>query len=230
MAFPIDRIFSAPDPIDPHLRRWMLFVDGENVTLRGQALAESRGIVLEPGPRFKRDVFLWLEHPWPARAALSHELRGIGVRGTAERAFYYTSMSGDDDAITDVRESLWALGFTGEVFKKQRKDIKAKGVDIALTKDLLSNAFLDNFDVAVVMTGDADYRPVIAELKRLGKMVCLMTFTEGGAKVNRELKLSADFFIPVDDVFMHFRRRPQEAAGLSTSDHSGSTDERRRDG
>jgi len=34
-------------------------------------------------------------------------------------------------------------------------------VDIALTKDLLSNAFLDNYDVALLASGDAGYIPVI---------------------------------------------------------------------
>ncbi len=196
----------------------MLFVDGENVTLRGQALAESRGISLKPGEHFEPNVFLWLNHPWPARASLTRELRGLGARASAERAFYYTSRSGDDDTITRTRESLWELGFTAEVFKKQRKNTKGKGVDIALTKDLLSNAFLDNFDVAVVMTGDADYRPVIDELKRLGKTVCIMAFTEGGAKVSRELKLSADFFIPLDDFFLLHWRNKDKVADLSSLD------------
>lgn len=217
MAFPSERIFSAPDPIDPHLRRWMLFVDGENVTLRGQALADSRGVVLEPGRYFDRDVFLWLKHPWHARGVLSRDLRGLGVRASVERAFYYTSMSGAAAALTRIRESLWDPGFTAEVFKKQQKKSKAKGVDIALTKDLLSNAFLDNYDVAVVMTGDADYRPVIAELKPLGKMVCVMAFTEGGARVHLELQLSADFFIPLDDIFIRLWPTKRDAVDSSPS-------------
>jgi hypothetical protein len=33
-------------PADPHLRRWMLFVDGENFTMRAQKLAENMVLLL----------------------------------------------------------------------------------------------------------------------------------------------------------------------------------------
>lgn len=51
--------------------------------------------------------------------------------------------------------------------------LREQGVDIALTKNMLKNAFLNNWDVAVTMTGDADYRPVIDELKRLARQSAL---------------------------------------------------------
>lgn len=201
MANPLERLFSPSEPIDPHLRRWTLFVDGENVTIRGQVAAKARGIILAPGRYYQQDVFLWLPRRIHATRGITTNLRGLSIRAAAERAFYYTSVSGDSNALMHVQEALWDLGFKPEVFKKQRKESKGKGVDIALTKDVLSNAFLNNYDVAVIMTGDADYRPVIDELKRLGKTVCIMAFTEG-AKVNRELKLSADFFMPLDDLLL----------------------------
>ena len=40
---------------------------------------------------------------------------------------------------------------------------KAKGVDIALTTDMLSNAFLGNYDVAVLVAGDGDYVPLVEQ-------------------------------------------------------------------
>lgn len=189
----------------------MLFVDGENITIRGQALAKSRGVVLERGDYYEPDVFLWLHEPIHATRVLSRHLRGLRLREAAERAFYYTSMTGSDEEVESVQDKLWKLGFTAEVFRKHRKGVKAKGVDIALTKDLLSNAFMDNYDVAVVITGDADYRPVISELKRLGKTVCLMAVTEGSANVNTELKRSADSFFPIDNALMNFWPRPEAA-------------------
>lgn len=190
-------------PINPYLKRWMLFVDGENLTIRGQQYCKDHGLTIEETYWYKPDVYLWLNRKQHATKALSFYLRWIDLREAAERAFYYTSQTGDDDALRSTRESLWELGFTPEVFKKRRKKTKAKGVDIALTKDLLSNAFLDNYDVAVVITGDADFRPVISEIKRLGKMVCLLAFSEGGAKVDQELKLSADFFLSLEEIFSH---------------------------
>ncbi len=182
--------------------RWMLFVDGENVTIRGQQLAEARSVVLAEGPYYQRDGFLWLNLKYHATIGIRRWLGQVGVQEAAVRAFYCTSQVGDTDALNRTKEALWTIGFSAQVFKKLRRQSKAKGVDIALTKDLLSNAFLDNYDIAVVLTGDADYEPVISEVKRLGKRVCLMGFTEAGANISLDLKLSADYFIPVDPFFL----------------------------
>ena len=56
--------------------------------------------------------------------------------------------------IAGVTEALWKLGFQPEVYKKAKGQVKAKGVDIALSKDFLSNAFLHNYDVAVFVAGE----------------------------------------------------------------------------
>jgi len=157
----------------------MLFVDGENMTIRGQEFAKMCGVDLPSGDWYQPDRFLWLPvGRMRATSILTPHLRehGLLLQEQAIRAFFYTSVYGDDNTLLDTREALWRLGFNVEVFKKGRKGEKAKGVDIALTKDMLSNAFLNNYDVAVVITGDADYRPVIDEVKRLGKTVCLMAF------------------------------------------------------
>jgi uncharacterized LabA/DUF88 family protein len=88
----------------------------------------------------------------------------------AIRSYYYTSVKGDDTAAMSVKRALRELGFHPEVFKKTREEDKAKGVDIALAKDFLSHAFLDNYDVALLIAGDGDYVPLITEVKRLGNI------------------------------------------------------------
>jgi hypothetical protein len=47
-------------PSDTHLRRWMMFVDGENLTFRAQCLATDKDVALQEGPYYMRDVFVWL--------------------------------------------------------------------------------------------------------------------------------------------------------------------------
>ncbi len=64
---------------------------------------------------------------------------------------------GDQSAIDSVKESLWNLCFQPEVFKKAKQQEKSKGVDIALAKDFLGNAFRHNYDVAFLFAGDGDY-------------------------------------------------------------------------
>ena len=56
----------------------------------------------------------------------------------------------------------------------------SKGVDIALTCDMLSHASHDNYDVAVLIAGDGDYVPLVDEVKRLGKLVHLVFFQSTG--------------------------------------------------
>ncbi len=50
-------VFPGPY-VEKH--RWMLFVDGENFTIRAQELAERQKITLVEGPYFKRDMFAWV--------------------------------------------------------------------------------------------------------------------------------------------------------------------------
>ena len=109
----------------------------------------------------------------------------------AIRAHYYTSVSGSSEKVDSVKNQLWDIGFTPHVFWKQ-KNTKSKGVDIALTTDLLSDAYRDNYDAAVLCAGDGDYVPLVEEVKRLGKVVYLLFFD--GTPLNDNLMYSSDTF------------------------------------
>ncbi len=90
--------------IDPYLRRWMLFVDGENFTIRAQDVAQKKQIALTQG-----DFYL--------------------------------------------------------------------------------------------ISGDGDYVPLVSEVKRLGKVVCVAFFEDSG--LNPELRLSADAFADIGQSFLN---------------------------
>ena len=82
-----------PLPSDPHLRRWMLFVDGENFTIRAQKVAEANGIKLLEGEHHLRDVFVWL----PGLAATQDTKQGyLRLQPHATRSHYYSSVTGDE--------------------------------------------------------------------------------------------------------------------------------------
>ena len=167
---------------------WMAFVDGENFTIQAQEVASENGLNLVEGEYFKRDCFIWLP-TIPGRGPIvKGDLLGYNP---AVRASYYTSVHGSVDLVKEVRESLWRLGFDGHVFKKTRKEEKSKGVDIALSKDMLSHAFMGNFSIAVLVAGDGDYVPLVEEVKRLGKQVFVGFFSKG---LNDELRLASDQF------------------------------------
>src|SRR5689334_6309925 len=148
------------------LRRWMMFVDGENLTFRAQEVLSANGVVPTEGPFWNKDRFIWQ----PALQGVHVINQGRNYLETlAVRSYYYTSLTGDADSLNQVRSKLWDLGFTPRVFKKHKQTEKAKGVDITLTKDMLLHAVNNHYDVAVLVAGDGDYVPLVDEVKHLGK-------------------------------------------------------------
>ena len=51
--------------------------------------------------------------------------------------------------------------------------MRQKGVDTLMAVDMLVGAFSGLFDIAVLVAGDADFVPVVEEVKRRGVMVAV---------------------------------------------------------
>ncbi len=180
-----------------HKTNWMMFVDGENLTLRAQKIAAKENVNLEAGKFYEPDVFVWAKGDFGNESTITDWHRVLDLGCGSVRSYYYTSVQGDDDELDRVRAALWEIGFQPEVFKKQ-KGQKSKGVDITLTKDLLLHAFHNHYDIAVLVAGDADYIPLINEVKRFGKIVCVAFF---GEATPTHLRLCADFFTDIGKSF-----------------------------
>lgn len=73
-----------------------------------------------------------------------------------------------------------------------------KGTDINLAVHALTKAHNNSFDVAFVVSGDTDYRPVYEQLKNMGKLVVLV-FVKG-QKIS-SLRNEVDNFIMLDKDF-----------------------------
>jgi hypothetical protein len=178
---------------------WMTFVDGENLTIRAQELAKQHGHELEEGRTFKRDCFVWFKHFNGTNPLILN--RRYSLETLAVRSYYYTSAVGDEGLLSDVKDKLWNLRFHPQVYKKPKKDQKAKGVDIALTKDMLTHAFFSHYHVAILIAGDGDYVPLVQEVKRLGRRVFVAFFAHHG--LNDSLRLESDLFIDLTESFLH---------------------------
>jgi hypothetical protein len=71
---------------------------------------------------------------------------------------------------------------------------------------MLSHAYKDNYDVAVLVTGDADYLPLVDEVQRQGKVVVVAFFdTSHGLDVR--LGRAADHFIELNEWFQELWAR-----------------------
>jgi len=176
----------------------MMFVDGENLTIRAQEYMARVGIDLPAGDHFLKDIFVWIPGREPN---LIQQYLPWSLGESLSRSYYYTSLVGDDEKLLSVRQHLRALHFDPQVFKRFSGQTKSKGVDITLSKDMLSHAFEDHYRSAVLVAGDADYVPLIDEVKRRGKNVYVAFFAEPSSGLSPEVRLRADGFWAIDDTF-----------------------------
>ena len=203
-----------------HDHRNMIFVDGENFTIRGQEFAKRQKLKLVEGKYWEEDVLLWL--PYSVGDVPEFATFGVGMANPvarSERAYYYTAVqSGDDRRLKRVLLAIRALDFEPRVFKKAKGET-SKGVDVSLTTALVSHAYRDDFDVAYLLSGDGDYVPVVEEVKNAGKRVVVAFF---GPKhgLSPDLQIAADRFVNIEAYFtqnwaMHIEREEKRAASAS---------------
>ncbi len=134
-----------------------------------------------------------------------YDCPSIWVRGTSIRAHYFTTYTGSDEIAFELKVALRKIEFTPHLFKKEKQSNKQKGLDITLATELLSNAFMKNFDVVVLIAGDADYLPLIEQVKRLGRSVIVSFFDKPKSQhspIHPDLKLAADGFCDITHAFL----------------------------
>jgi len=72
-----------------------------------------------------------------------------------------------------------------------------KGVDILVAIELLAGAFKDQYDVAIVVSGDGDFADVAREVREAGKLIFNAFFR---ANQSYELAKCSNAFIPLESV------------------------------
>ena len=169
--------------------RVMMFIDGENLSKRYAAMRgddrQREHIV------FQRDVYVW------SRYANREQFPQV------IRRHYYTSAPGDQGARTAIEESLRAAGIQAPHVFHRPKSGRSKRVDITLATEMLSHAHRKNYDVAVLVAGDADYVPLVEEVKREGQQVALWFVKDG---LSDALRCSADHFWDIGELLFVDRR------------------------
>ena len=183
--------------------RSILFVDGENLTMRFQEMVAA-GRTPHDSVVHRPDTFVW--HPRIMRN-YEGELQGVA------RVCYYTSVVGDDQRVVEVKQEIAGMEFVSVlsgpdgaisgrivpiVFKKSAKSKKTRNVDIQVVIDVMRFAFADEVQRVYLASGDGDYLPLINEVMRRGKQVEVLALSSG---LNPALRYSADRFYLLDEVF-----------------------------
>jgi uncharacterized LabA/DUF88 family protein len=158
--------------------RVMMFVDGENLAIRFKeelgANAPADHLCFEP------DVFVWS----------AYASRTAGPEQYIRR-YYYTSAEGDLCKRDKFAQELKSRGIeTPNVYSKQ-KGRRSKRVDISLATDMLQHAHRDNYDIAILVSGDGDFVPLVEAVKAEGKRVALWALSSG---LSPTLRMAADHY------------------------------------
>ena len=74
-----------------------------------------------------------------------------------------------------------------------------KGIDVKIATDMLVHGHRNNYDVAILVSGDTDFADAIQAVKDLGHHVEVALFEPGGSRRLREV---ADRVIPIDTGFL----------------------------
>jgi Uncharacterized conserved protein len=136
------------------------------------------------------------EAAWQACAADFRDWYVQKVRAIEGMRRFYAGVRASSDLI-DIREAgHWKVNFL-------HRWVEEKGLDTALAVDMV--ALQDNYDVAVVVSGDADAIPSIRHLKERGKHIGAVEFVSGSAADARgrafssRLKVHADFVLRIHE-------------------------------
>jgi len=182
------------------LVRSILFVDGENLTFRYQELL-GEGKKPRAEVSHLPDVYVWSTFIQRTRLINTDILR----------INYYTSMVGADDELGKVKNEISQLLFsTGagdlygycqlypRVYKKLKKSMKSRLVDINIVIDMMRHCYTDAVDVVYLLSGDGDFLNLVEEIARSGKKVCLGAFSSG---LDPRLRSAVDRFFSLDDIY-----------------------------
>ena len=151
------------------------------------------------------------EAAWQACAADFRDWYGQKVRAIEGMRRFYAGVRSSSDLI-DIREAgHWKVNFL-------HRWVEEKGLDTALAVDMV--ALQDNYDVAVVVSGDADAIPSIRHLKERGKHIGAVEFVGGSASDTRgrafssRLKVHADFVLRIHEQdILHLDHRNKNLNG-----------------
>lgn len=122
------------------------------------------------------------------------------------KRYNWRHMLGQRDFITSVEGrhvARPAKGFTRSSMNISNPDsyyVDEKGTDINLATHLLTKGFHNSYDIALIISGDTDYIPVIDVLRSIGKLVVLVTV--GGNK-SKQFDGHIDSMVDLDEEFFN---------------------------
>jgi uncharacterized LabA/DUF88 family protein len=101
----------------------------------------------------------------------------VGARQLVTANFYesWTANLGKRAFYSDVRKA----GFKVVLGPRVLVEGEQKEIDVQIAVDAVSDAYENQFDIALIGSGDGDMAPIVRKLKQMGKQVEVASFTSG---------------------------------------------------
>lgn len=169
----------------PSYRRVMYFIDGEYLKLSFMELNNSVNIDYKGLPFKLNNVFFG---------------KRSSIQGEIVRVYYYDAQSEPEEEDYESQIQFFNKLDNVDFYETRRASLvrkgknkgkrEQKGVDVLISVDMMSKAYEDHYDIAIVIMGDRDFLPLIKSVKDLtGKRVFGVLF-EG--HYSQELMLAFD--------------------------------------
>lgn len=172
-------------------KRTMIFVDAQNLYYGARQHGEDRG------EEYRVDAIKLQEELTEGRDCIrGYWFDAYHTQDQIERA----AENGKDlSDKTGFFRFLRQNGYRVDAKPLRERDggFVTKGDDIGLATELIAQGFNDSYEVAVVVTGDADFERPIRYVQDQGKTVEVAIFE---SQISSDLKTVADKYRPLDDV------------------------------
>ena len=164
--------------------RVMVFIDGSNLY---HVLGQTCG---------RHDLQF---DKFAQKLANGRDLRRIYYYNIRQEAFEDRSNASDQDKFLSSLYDTPYLEVKLGIWKQRGATMVEKGVDVMLAVDLVTHAYNDHFDSAIIVSGDADFYPALQAVKDVGKQVEVAAFdqnisSEAARVSDLHLKLNKTFF------------------------------------
>jgi uncharacterized LabA/DUF88 family protein len=164
--------------------RVMVFIDGSNLY---HVLGQTCG---------RHDLQF---DKFAQKLANGRDLRRIYYYNIRQEAFEDRSNATDQDKFLSSLYDTPYLEVKLGIWKQRGATMVEKGVDVMLAVDLVTHAYKDHYDSAIIVSGDADFYPALQAVKDVGKQVEVAAFdqnisSEAARVSDLHLKLNKTFF------------------------------------
>lgn len=164
--------------------RVMVFIDGSNLY---HVLGQTCG---------RHDLQF---DKFAQKLANGRDLRRVYYYNIRQEAFEDRANASDQDKFLSSLYDTPHLEVKLGIWKQRGSTMVEKGVDVMLAVDLVTHAYKEHYDTAIIVSGDADFYPALQAAKDVGKHIEVAAFetnisSEAARVADLHIKLTKTFF------------------------------------